>query len=187
MIARFAHQGEWTEEDWDRAFKRNKPLRWEDYEWMLANCKECDEVGANVNTSTNLKYDERELFGTNIVGVTASMGQIENKTISEGRFIAAHEVEHAALVCVIGGDVREQFFLGEGSDRQNPEDSQRADGDYRRSSKSEDPPSASPLTITSTFRSPHSASSSAVNATFKSMGKRQPQMRCTRSSMTRAQ
>jgi len=112
MIARFAHQGEWTQEDWDRAFKRNKPLRWEDYEWMLANCKECDEVGANVNTSTNLKYDERELFGTNIVGVTASMGQIENKTISEGRFIAAHEVEHAALVCVIGGDVRDQFFLG---------------------------------------------------------------------------
>jgi hypothetical protein len=24
MIARFAHQGEWTEEDWDRAWKRNK-------------------------------------------------------------------------------------------------------------------------------------------------------------------
>ena len=93
MIARFAHQGEWTEEDWDRAFKRNKRLRWEDYEWMLTNCKDCEEVGANVNTSVNLKYQERELFGTNIVGVTASMGQIENKTISEGRFIAAHEVE----------------------------------------------------------------------------------------------
>jgi len=113
MMARFAHQGEWSEEDWDRAWKRNKPLRWEDYEWMLANCKGCAEVGANVNTSVNLKYEEHELFGTNIVGVTASMGQIENKTIPEGRFIAAHEVEHAALVCVIGGDVRDQFFLGE--------------------------------------------------------------------------
>jgi len=112
MMARFAHQGEWSEEDWDRAWKRNKPLRWEDYEWMLANCKGCAEVGANVNTSVNLKYEEHELFGTNIVGVTASMGQIENKTIPEGRFIAAHEVEHAALVCVIGGDVRDQFFLG---------------------------------------------------------------------------
>jgi putative ABC transport system permease protein len=112
MIARFAHQGEWTEEDWDRAWKRNKRLRWEDYEWMLTNCKDCEEVGANVNTSVDLKYEARELFGTNIVGVTASMGQIENKTISEGRFIAAHEVEHGALVCVIGGDVRNQFFLG---------------------------------------------------------------------------
>jgi putative ABC transport system permease protein len=112
MVARFAHQGEWTEDDWDRAWKRNKPLRWEDYEWMLANCNNCEEVGANVQTNVNLKYEERELFGTNIIGVTASMGQIENKTIEEGRFIAPHEVEHAALVCVIGGDVKDQFFLG---------------------------------------------------------------------------
>ena len=112
MMARFAHQGEWTEEDWDRALKRNKPLRWDDYEWLLANCKGCAEVGANVGSNVNLKYEGRELFGTNIAGVTASMGQIENKTIVEGRFIAPHEVEHASLVGVIGGDVRDQFFLG---------------------------------------------------------------------------
>jgi putative ABC transport system permease protein len=112
MLARFAHQGEWSEEDWDRAIKRNKPLRWEDYEWMLANCEGCAEVGANVGTNVNLKYDERELFGTNVAGVTASMGIIENKTIVEGRFIAPHEVARAAMVAVIGGDVREQFFYG---------------------------------------------------------------------------
>jgi len=112
MIARFAHQGEWTEEQWDRAWKRNKTLRFDDYEWLLANCEGCEEVGANVNTQQNLKYGERELFGTNIVGVTASMGQIEQKTIELGRFLAPHEVEHASLVCVIGGDVRAQFFRG---------------------------------------------------------------------------
>jgi len=112
MIARFAHQGEWTEEDWDRAWKRNKTLRFDDYEWLLANCDACEEVGANVGQSVNLKYGERELFGTNIVGVTSSMGEIEEKTISMGRFIAPHEVEHAALICVIGGDVQAQFFRG---------------------------------------------------------------------------
>jgi putative ABC transport system permease protein len=112
MMARFAHQGEWSEEDWDRALKRNKPLRWDDYEWLLANCEGCAEVGANVGTNVNLKYEERELFGTNIAGVTSSMGVIENKTIVEGRFIAPHEVQRAALVCVIGGDVRDQFFYG---------------------------------------------------------------------------
>jgi putative ABC transport system permease protein len=60
----------------------------------------------------NLKYGERELFGTNIVGATASMGQIEDKTIEMGRFLAPHEIGHAALVCVIGGDVKNQFFRG---------------------------------------------------------------------------
>jgi putative ABC transport system permease protein len=112
MIARFAHQGEWTEEEWDRAWKRNKTLRFDDYEWLLSNCSACDEVGANISTSVNLKYGERELFGTNIVGATSSMGQIEDKTIEMGRFLAHHEVEHAALVCVIGGDVKAQFFRG---------------------------------------------------------------------------
>jgi putative ABC transport system permease protein len=112
MIARFAHQGEWSEEEWDRAWKRNKTLRLDDYEWLLANCTSCAEVGASVGTSVNLKYEERELFGTNINGVTASQAVIENKTISDGRFLAPHEIEHASLVCVIGGDVREQFFNG---------------------------------------------------------------------------
>ena len=112
MIARFAHQGEWSEEDWDRAWKRNKTLRFDDYEWLLANCDGCAEVGANVSSNVNLKYGERELFGTQIVGATASMAQIEDKTIAAGRFLAPHEVDHAAMVCVIGGDVQEQFFRG---------------------------------------------------------------------------
>src|SRR6187397_2311574 len=51
MIARFAHQGEWSEEDWDRAWKRNKTLRFDDYEWLLANCDGCAEVGANVSSN----------------------------------------------------------------------------------------------------------------------------------------
>jgi putative ABC transport system permease protein len=40
------------------------------------------------------------------------MAQIEDKNIAEGRFIAPHEVEHAALVCVIGAEVREKLFEG---------------------------------------------------------------------------
>jgi putative ABC transport system permease protein len=40
------------------------------------------------------------------------MGEIENKTISEGRFIAPTDVERASFVVVIGGDVKEKFFVG---------------------------------------------------------------------------
>src|SRR5262245_54812086 len=58
MIARFAHQGEWSEEDWDRALKRNKNLRLADYEWLLVNCKSCPEVGASVGDNVNLEYGE---------------------------------------------------------------------------------------------------------------------------------
>ncbi|MDQ3009735.1 MAG: ABC transporter permease [Acidobacteriota bacterium] len=110
MIARMAHQGEWTDEEWERAQRRNKILNIADYEWLAARCPACLAVGAQANWRLNLKHESREIFGTGINGVTANMVEIEAKTISEGRFIAPHEVEHASLVCVIGGDVKEKFF-----------------------------------------------------------------------------
>src|SRR6185295_20214525 len=68
MMNRFAHQGEWSDEDWDRAVKRNKELRFADYEWLAANCTRCKEVGAAANTNMDLRYGGKELFGTTING-----------------------------------------------------------------------------------------------------------------------
>ncbi|MBS1789342.1 MAG: ABC transporter permease [Acidobacteria bacterium] len=112
MIAQFAHQGQWSEDEWERAMKRNKKLTLEDYEWLSANCTTCKEVGAQSNTRINLQQEGKEMFGVGVFGVTANMVEIENKTIAEGRFLAPHEVEHASLVCVLGGDVKNKFFPG---------------------------------------------------------------------------
>jgi putative ABC transport system permease protein len=112
MIARFASQGRVTEEQWERMQRRNKRLYLEDYEWLRDRCKSCLEIGAQLNASVNLKHNGHETFFTRVQGVTANMVVIEDKNIAEGRFIAPHEVEHAALVCVIGADVREKLFEG---------------------------------------------------------------------------
>jgi len=112
MMDRFAHQGEWSEEDWERAVKRNKEFRIADYEWLAANCLKCKEVGAGAENNVNLKYGTNELFGTQINGVTANMGEIEDKTIILGRFLAPYEIEHASPVAVIGGEVQSKFFEG---------------------------------------------------------------------------
>jgi len=112
MMDRFAHQGEWSEEDWERAMKRNKVFRVADYEWLAANCGKCKEVGAAARNNINLKYGTNELFGTQINGVTANMGEIEDKTIILGRFLAPYEIERASPVAVIGGEVQSKFFEG---------------------------------------------------------------------------
>jgi putative ABC transport system permease protein len=112
MMARFARQGGWTEEEWERAQRRNKRIDINDYEWMLQNCESCMEVGATSSTGQNLKRNGRELFGVQINGVTANMQEIEDKTIGEGRFLIPQEVEHAAWVCVIGDEIKEKFFDG---------------------------------------------------------------------------
>jgi putative ABC transport system permease protein len=112
MIARFANVGHLSEEDWEEMMRRNKPLHWDDVEWLQHQCSTCTEVGATVNNTQDLKYEGQDLLGTQIIGVTANMGEIEDKTVSEGRYILTHEVEHADMVCVIGADVKDRFFVG---------------------------------------------------------------------------
>ncbi len=112
MIARYAHQGRMSQEERERMWRRNKRLYLEDYHWVRDNCESCLEVGAQVGSGTNLKHNGRELFGVRIMGVTANMVEIENKTIAEGRYIAPHDVERSAYVCVIGADLKEKFFDG---------------------------------------------------------------------------
>ena len=112
MIARMAAVGHLTDEEWDAMNKRNKPLRWDDMEWLQHQCSTCTEIGAQANTSQDLKYEGQDMLATQIAGVTANMAQIEDKNISEGRFILTHEVERSDMVCVLGADVREKFFSG---------------------------------------------------------------------------
>jgi len=112
MIARIAHVGNMTEEEWEKMMKRNKRLDWDDLDWLINKCTSCSDVGAEAGARVDLKHDGQELFGTQISGVTSNFDEIEDKTIAEGRFLLNHEVEHSAMVCVIGWDLREKFFPG---------------------------------------------------------------------------
>jgi len=110
MIARMASSGRISDEEWERRDRRNKRLEVRDYDWIKERCGECLEIGAQADTGIDLRHAGQELLRTRIAGVTASMALIEDKTMAQGRFILPHEVEHPALVCVIGTDVRNKFF-----------------------------------------------------------------------------
>src|SRR5262249_44577123 len=61
MIARMANVGRLSEEEWEKRNKRNKRLNLEDFEWVLENCALCQEVGAAVSRSVDLKQNGEEL------------------------------------------------------------------------------------------------------------------------------
>jgi len=113
MIARMAHQGELSEDAWEKMNRRNKRLELEDYDWVRDYCVACSEVGAQLQNQTDLKQNGEELFGVAVQGVTPNMQSIEDKTIAEGRFILPQEIETAAMVMVIGDEVKEKFFPGQ--------------------------------------------------------------------------
>ena len=110
MIARMAFSGDMDDEEFERRLRRNKRINWDDYEWIRDHCATCDFVGAATGAGTDLKQDGMEFPGTRVSGSTASMADIEDKTIESGRFITDDEVQRSAMVCVLGADVREKFF-----------------------------------------------------------------------------
>jgi putative ABC transport system permease protein len=113
MIARMAHQGQMSEEDWEKMNRRNKRLEMEDYEWVRDNCTACSEVGAQLQNQVDLKQNGEELFGVQVQGCTPNMQSIEDKTIGDGRFFLQQEYDTAAMVIVIGDDLKEKFFPGQ--------------------------------------------------------------------------
>ena len=110
MIARMANVGPLSEEEWEKRNRRNKRLYWDDYEWVMANCPICKEVGASAGRNIDITQNGETTFGTNVQGVTANMVEIEDKTIGDGRFIRPSDVELGTYVVVIGNDLREKFF-----------------------------------------------------------------------------
>lgn len=110
MIARMASQGQLSEEDLERMNRRNKRLRWADMEWLQDYCESCAAVGAQTGRGTKFEQDGKTFFGGIIFGSTANMAEIEDKTMTDGRFIQPEEVSHAKLVVVLGADIKDKFF-----------------------------------------------------------------------------
>jgi putative ABC transport system permease protein len=112
MVARMASHGRLSDEEFEKRNRRNKRLDWDDYEWMKEHCGSCSEVGAQTQSQLDLTQDGLEFPGAIVLGSTANMVDIEDKTIAEGRFLTPDEVQRSALVCVLGGDIKEKFFPG---------------------------------------------------------------------------
>lgn len=110
MIARMASQGELSEEDLERMNRRNKQLKWADMEWLQQYCETCTAVGAEAAQGTKFEQDGMTFFGGIIFGVTANMAEIEDKTMSDGRFIQPEEVSNSKLVVVLGADIKDKFY-----------------------------------------------------------------------------
>ncbi|HMJ26941.1 MAG TPA: ABC transporter permease [Pyrinomonadaceae bacterium] len=110
MIARMASSGELSEEDLERMNRRNKQLKWADMEWLEQYCETCSAVGAQTGRGTKFEQDGKTFFGGIIFGVTSNMAEIEDKTMTDGRFIQPEEVSHSKLVVVLGADIKDKFY-----------------------------------------------------------------------------
>lgn len=110
MITRMAFMGHMDDDEFERKNRLNKRVTWEEFQYIKDNCKLCEYVGADNQSNADLEQDGIEMPSVQIQGDTDNMYEITDKTITEGRFFTAEEVERGAHVTVIGTDVQEKFF-----------------------------------------------------------------------------
>jgi len=110
MITRMASTGKMSDEEFERRNRNNKDVTWNEYLYIRANCKNCLYVGATMYGNVDLGQDGIDMPSVRVTGVTDTMYDIEDKTLEEGRFVSADEVERGAAVTVIGMDVKNKYF-----------------------------------------------------------------------------
>ena len=111
ILVQFGSFGNVSDEDWKEMRKRNQKIEFADYEFVRRYCTDCEQMTAELSGAQTVYAGNRELTGTNVNGVTANAILMGSFDVEEGRFFVDSEVKGAANVCVIGSEVKEEFFL----------------------------------------------------------------------------
>jgi putative ABC transport system permease protein len=89
-----------------------KNLYMDDTRAVAEGCPNCTVVGASVSGTARTQYHDKELTDISFIGHTASMADIDSRTVRVGRYFTDSENQRASYVCLIGDDVAEQLFAG---------------------------------------------------------------------------
>jgi putative ABC transport system permease protein len=89
-----------------------KKIELDDMRAVAEKCAACEEVGASASTSVRARYGDKEVQDVNLSGQTATMADIDTRTVELGRYFTASEAEHRADVCLIGDTLVQQLFPG---------------------------------------------------------------------------
>jgi putative ABC transport system permease protein len=94
-----------------KALKYRK-IELDDMEAIADKCAACQEVGASATTPVRARYGDKEVQDVNLSGQTASMADIDTRTVELGRYFTPSEADHRAGVCLIGDTLVQQLFGG---------------------------------------------------------------------------
>ncbi len=91
-----------------------KKIELDDMRAIAERCWACAEVGASASGTTTVRarYGDKEVQDVNFSGQTASMADIDTRTVELGRYFTPTEAEHKVNVCLVGDTLVHQLFLG---------------------------------------------------------------------------
>jgi putative ABC transport system permease protein len=93
--------------------RRNKPIKWEDYEFVRDHMSLASAVAFTLGRNTSdAKFGNQDVGNVLIRGVTGNMADLDPVEVAYGRSISDADDEHRAEVAFIGSDLANRFFLG---------------------------------------------------------------------------
>lgn len=98
-----------SQEEFFEALKR-KRITDDDARAVERLCRGCAAIGLSLDSDHTVKRGAFKIYGTDIKGVTANMGALENLDLEDGRFFVDLEDDRATPYVVIGSNVREELF-----------------------------------------------------------------------------
>ena len=91
---------------------RNKYLTLDDMHAVAERCPACQRVGAQAASTLRVRFQDRAIEDTNIIGHTAEMVDIDTRTVEQGRYFTELEDQRGTNVCLVGAKLIDEFFAG---------------------------------------------------------------------------
>jgi len=108
------HQFKWAQgyDDFVKAMRRNKPIRIEDYEFLVDNLASYQYISAlaQLQPGPEARYKGHVIDEVNLMGLTPSHMDIGREKVQYGRYLTDQDYNHRTSVCFIGQDVVEKLF-----------------------------------------------------------------------------
>ncbi len=91
---------------------KNREITEADWREVEGRCRHCVAVGAQAETSAQIRTGAGRMRNVSIRGQTVNMGEISGVDIAHGRFFSDGEARASATVAVVGQGVVDQLFSG---------------------------------------------------------------------------
>jgi putative ABC transport system permease protein len=113
LIAQIASVGRMTRKEFAEKQRYNRRIRYEDYEYMKSATGDEILYSPYVQRFDDAKREDLLLEGATVIGVSASLPEIRDVGLLEGRFFTEQEERSRSFVAMVGDDIRTKLFNGE--------------------------------------------------------------------------
>lgn len=99
-------------QDFVKASRRNKMIRWDDFVYLRDNMRMPEAVGVETGTRGKVRGERDNITDVSIGGVTANIADMDVVEPLLGRYITDADDEHRAMVAFLGADIANRLFPG---------------------------------------------------------------------------